>query len=224
MDKVTRQCQQDRSAIPYISSWATCTVDLDSGALALTNAPNRPALLQLNRSLGTAVDEVRRFFEGIKRQLNDDRWHKICFSGCGSVCGEMPGRMMAECWHVLSGLTKNILLHCYVTSEIFRILKKNSISKRKKENNLFTTCSHALILSRPTCSLPCWAMAGWICSLTIPLGYFLQVVYIAHKTRRFVERTVQGNSLSIAMGQEPCEYVPLFSDVPACRPEDDLSE
>ena len=45
---------QDRSAI-HISGGATCTVDLNSGALALTNAQNRPALLQLNRPLGTAV-------------------------------------------------------------------------------------------------------------------------------------------------------------------------
>ena len=33
----------------------TCIADLDSGALALTNAQNRPALLQLNRPLGTVV-------------------------------------------------------------------------------------------------------------------------------------------------------------------------
>ena len=38
-----------------ISSGATCTVDLNTGALALTNAQNRPALIQLNRPLGTAV-------------------------------------------------------------------------------------------------------------------------------------------------------------------------
>ena len=45
---------QDHSAI-HISSGATCTADLDSGVLALTDAQNRPALLQLNRPLGTAV-------------------------------------------------------------------------------------------------------------------------------------------------------------------------
>ena len=33
----------------------TCIADLDSGVLALTNAQDRPALLQLNRPLGTAV-------------------------------------------------------------------------------------------------------------------------------------------------------------------------
>ena len=41
--------------LSHISSGATCTADLDSEALALTNAQNRPALLQLNRPLGTAV-------------------------------------------------------------------------------------------------------------------------------------------------------------------------
>ena len=34
----------------------TCIADLDSGALVLTNAQIRPALLQLNRPLGTAVE------------------------------------------------------------------------------------------------------------------------------------------------------------------------
>ena len=48
---------QDRSAI-HISSGATCTADLDSGALALTNAQSRPALLQLNRPLGTALSDA----------------------------------------------------------------------------------------------------------------------------------------------------------------------
>ena len=48
---------QDHSAI-YISRGPTCTADLDSGALALTNAQNRPALLQLNRPLGTALSDA----------------------------------------------------------------------------------------------------------------------------------------------------------------------
>ena len=36
----------------------TCIADLDSGALALTNTQNRPALLQLNRPLGTAMSSL----------------------------------------------------------------------------------------------------------------------------------------------------------------------
>ena len=88
-----------------------------------------------------------------------------------SVCGEMPGlsglsgRMMAECRHVLSGVTpKNILLNCYVTSEIFRIFQKSSTSKRENENDLFATSARALIASRPAWALPCLAVAGSILS------------------------------------------------------------
>ena len=40
----------------------TCIADLDSGALALTNADNRPALLQLSRPHGTAVKEIIHIF------------------------------------------------------------------------------------------------------------------------------------------------------------------
>ena len=49
--------------LSHISSEATCTADLDSGALALTNAQNRPTLLQLNRPLGTAVSKQPNFIK-----------------------------------------------------------------------------------------------------------------------------------------------------------------
>ena len=49
--------------LSHISSGATCTADLDSGALALTNAQNRPTLLQLNRPLGTAVSKQPNFIK-----------------------------------------------------------------------------------------------------------------------------------------------------------------
>ena len=51
-----QQCVHNRTAqLSDDSRGPTCIADLDSGALALTIAQNRPALLQLNRPLGTAV-------------------------------------------------------------------------------------------------------------------------------------------------------------------------
>ena len=56
----------------------TCIADLDSGALVLTNARNRPALLQLNRPLGTAVGVVGGGGGGKKNKQTPEVWYRSC--------------------------------------------------------------------------------------------------------------------------------------------------
>ena len=63
-DSYHNYCRQQHQSVSRTaqlsddSTGPTCIADLDSGALALTNAQNRPALLQLNRPLGTAVSNL----------------------------------------------------------------------------------------------------------------------------------------------------------------------
>ena len=59
----------------------TCIADLDSGARALSNAQNRPALLQLNRLLGTAVPWMSHPYHQVQEQrrltIRSVGWNRI---------------------------------------------------------------------------------------------------------------------------------------------------